>query len=83
MVLENMVRTITHKDLKKVTQLVLIPIYSIKTINHCSNVKRAARKKLNHSSFETSFIIIDQGLIILWHLKGARYPFFYCCSKSY
>ena len=48
--------------------------YSIKTINRCSNVKTAWRRKLNHNNFDTSFVKIDQVLIILWRLKGEKYP---------
>ena len=49
--------------------------YSIKTINYCSNVITAWRRKLNHNNFDTSFVKIDQVLIILWRLKGKKYPF--------
>ena len=59
---------------KKVTQLVLYA-YSIKTINYCSNVITAWRRKLNHNNFDTSFVKIDQVLIILWRFKGEKYPF--------
>ena len=59
---------------KKVTRLVFIR-YSIKTVNHCSNVKTAWRRRLNHNNFDTSFVKIDQVLIILWGLKGEKYPF--------
>ena len=49
--------------------------YSIKTIHHCSNVKTAWRRKFNRNNFDTSFVKIDQVLIILWRLKGEKYPF--------
>ena len=38
-------------------------------------MKTACRRKLNHNNFDTSFVKIDQVLIILWHLKGEKYPF--------
>ena len=37
--------------------------------------KTAWRRKLNHNNFDTSFVKIDQVLIIIWHLKGEKYPF--------
>ena len=48
---------------------------SIKTINYCSNVITAWRRKLNHNNVDTSFVKLDQVLIILWHLKSEKYPF--------
>ena len=30
--------------------------------------------KLNHNKFDTLFVKIDQVLIILWRLKGEKYP---------
>ena len=37
--------------------------------------KQPWRRKLNHNNFDTSFVTIYQVLIILWRLKGEKYPF--------
>ena len=34
----------------------------------------AWRRKLNHNNFDTSFVKIDQVLIVLWRLKGKKVP---------
>ena len=31
-------------------------------------------EELNHNKFDTSFVKIDRVLIILWRLKGEKYP---------
>ena len=39
------------------------------------------KKEINHQKFDTysytSFVTTDQVLIILWHLKGAKYSFIF------
>ena len=37
-------------------------------------MKTAGRKNLSHNNFDTSFVKIDQVLIILWRLKGEKVP---------
>ena len=33
------------------------------------------KKEIKSQQFDTSFVKIDQVLIILWRLKGEKYPF--------
>ena len=37
-------------------------------------LENSMKKELNHNNFDTSFVKIDQVLVILWRLKGEKYP---------